>query len=162
MMWGSSQTVIGALPARVVGTRAEEMAVAYLQECGYQLVAQNFTAILGHTNSGQAITGEIDIIAWEAAVLCFVEVKARRLMAQEVGQAAGQHQVTAQHQFTARVEAPELAVDQVKQQKLRRTARYVRRMLGLSAKQYRFDVVAITFAADGRPTIRLRRDYFPA
>jgi putative endonuclease len=120
-----------------------------LQECGYQIVARNFTAILGHNREGQALTGEIDIVAWEGEVLCFVEVKARRLADEGVN-----------HQFMAAVEAPEMAVNQVKQQQLRRTARYFRRMLRLQEVASRFDVVAITFAIDGRPTIRLRRGYF--
>jgi putative endonuclease len=51
----------------VRGARAEEMAVAHLQGEGYRVVRRNF----------RAPGGEIDIIAWDGDVLCFVEVRSR-------------------------------------------------------------------------------------
>ncbi|MCP4500888.1 MAG: YraN family protein [Deltaproteobacteria bacterium] len=50
------------------GARAEQMAVDFLLERGFVVVGRNVR--LGRQ--------EIDIIAWENDVLCFVEVRARR------------------------------------------------------------------------------------
>ena len=49
------------------GRVAEEAAVAWLTDQGYRVVERN------HRNAG----GEIDVVAWDGATLCFVEVKAR-------------------------------------------------------------------------------------
>lgn len=51
----------------VRGARAEEIAVAHLEGEGYRVVRRNF----------RAPGGEIDIIAWDGDVLCFVEVRSR-------------------------------------------------------------------------------------
>lgn len=53
---------------RSVGKRYEQVAVAYLKECGYDIVETNF-----YTRAG-----EIDIIAKDGNELVFVEVKYRR------------------------------------------------------------------------------------
>jgi putative endonuclease len=49
------------------GKRGEELAVAYLQQRGYRIVARNY----------RCLYGEVDIIAWEGETLVFVEVKSR-------------------------------------------------------------------------------------
>ena len=49
------------------GRVGEEAAVRWLAANGYRIVERN------HRNAG----GEIDVVAWEADTLCFVEVKAR-------------------------------------------------------------------------------------
>lgn len=49
------------------GARAESLAASYLARCGYRVIARN------HRCRG----GEIDLIAWDGDVLCFVEVRAR-------------------------------------------------------------------------------------
>ena len=49
------------------GARAEQLAVARLEREGYRIVRRNF----------RAPGGEIDIIAWDGDVLCFVEVRSR-------------------------------------------------------------------------------------
>jgi len=49
------------------GNRAEEIAVAHVQGEGYRVVCRNF----------RAPGGEIDIIAWDGEVLCFIEVRSR-------------------------------------------------------------------------------------
>ncbi|MEW5851368.1 MAG: YraN family protein [Myxococcota bacterium] len=53
---------------RRYGARAEESARAFLVAQGYTLVQQNYT-VRG---------GEVDVVAREGEVLCFVEIKARR------------------------------------------------------------------------------------
>lgn len=52
-----------------VGSRGEEAAYFHLRKLGYVIVARNFRTPRCH--------GEIDLIAWEKDVLCFIEVKTR-------------------------------------------------------------------------------------
>ena len=49
------------------GRRAEQLALAYLTDLGYRIIASN------HRCPG----GEVDLIGWDGEVLCFVEVRAR-------------------------------------------------------------------------------------
>jgi putative endonuclease len=49
------------------GYHAEDLAAEYLVAAGYRIVARN------HRCSG----GELDLVAWDADVLCFIEVRAR-------------------------------------------------------------------------------------
>src|SRR5436309_14715007 len=51
------------------GRRGEEDAYFYLRKLGYVMVARNFRS--------PRRRGEIDLIAWDKDVLCFVEVKTR-------------------------------------------------------------------------------------
>ena len=49
------------------GAWGEAVAAAYLRKKGYRIVQQNFSTRFG----------EIDLIAWDGDILCFVEVKTR-------------------------------------------------------------------------------------
>ena len=49
------------------GAWGEECAAAYLRRRGYRILARNYRCRFG----------EIDLIAWDKSVLCFVEVKTR-------------------------------------------------------------------------------------
>jgi putative endonuclease len=49
------------------GARGEELALEFLAQRGYRLVVRNH----------RCPRGEIDIVAWDGDVLCFVEVRAR-------------------------------------------------------------------------------------
>jgi len=84
--------------------------------------------------------GEIDLIAWDGDVLCFVEVKTR----------TGHTLVPA-----------EMAVDGPKRSLLRATARdYLHRMK--SAPTVRFDVISLYFHGEnGLPEITLFKNAFP-
>lgn len=53
---------------KVKGLFGENEASKLLLECGYQILARNFRI---------SRIGEIDIIAWDNDVLCFIEVKTR-------------------------------------------------------------------------------------
>ena len=50
------------------GAKAESLAVDYLINSGYEIIARNF----------RAEGGEIDIVAWDTGILCFLEVRSRR------------------------------------------------------------------------------------
>ena len=58
-----------APPHLVTGRRGEEDAYFYLRRKGYVMVARNYRTARHH--------GEIDLIAWDKDVLCFIEVKTR-------------------------------------------------------------------------------------
>jgi len=52
---------------RGLGGKGEEVAKAYLQSLGYQILLENYTTP----------TGEVDLVAMDGKVLVFVEVKTR-------------------------------------------------------------------------------------
>lgn len=104
------------LPAHLlIGTSGEDAAFFYLQRNGYIVVARRWS-------SGNLL-GDIDLIAWQGAMLCFVEVKTR----------------------TARDATPaEAAVDGHKRHVLRRLARrYVSQLPLAAAPPVRFDVLSV-------------------
>jgi putative endonuclease len=105
-----------ALPTHLVtGIDGETAAFFYLRRKGYTVVARRWS-------SGQA-PGDVDLIAWQGQMLCFVEVKTR----------------------TARDASPaEIAVDSHKRNTLRRLARqYVRQLPQETAPPVRFDVLSV-------------------
>jgi len=106
------------------GRRGEQLAAAYLQQLGYRLVASNFTVPVGRNRVEAVISVEVDLIAYEGPILCFVEVKTR-----------------ASDQFAA----PSANVDLRKQRQITRAARAYRRIFGLLGQHCRYDVVSIVF-----------------
>ncbi|HJR06607.1 MAG TPA: YraN family protein [Pyrinomonadaceae bacterium] len=105
-----------------LGERGEALAAAHLERAGYTLVAANFKLPVGRNLRGAIINAEIDLVAYDADVLCFVEVKTR-----------------ASDWFAA----PEQNVDRRKQRQIARAARVYRRTFGLNAAPYRYDVVSV-------------------
>jgi putative endonuclease len=105
-----------------LGRRGEELAAAYLRQIGYHLVAANFSLPVGRNRNQAVINAEIDLVAYEADVLCFIEVKTR-----------------ASDWFAA----PSVNVDLRKQRQITRAARAYRRKFGLMEAVYRYDVVSI-------------------
>jgi putative endonuclease len=99
----------------VVGLDGEDAAFFYLKRKGYTIVARRWS-------SGD-VPGDIDLIAWDGPMLCFVEVKTR----------------------TARDLTPaETAVNDHKRNVLRRLARrYIRQLPQKIAPPTRFDVVSV-------------------
>lgn len=110
----------GRKPARarhlLVGESGEEIAYFHLRRLGYTMVARNFRS--------SRRKGEIDLIGWDAGVLCFIEVKTRSKL-----------------EFVP----AEAAVDHDKRSELRSVAReYLHRLHGEKAEPpYRFDVVSV-------------------
>ena len=115
------------------GSQGEAEAYLFLRANGYRVVATNFRVPQNR--------GEIDLIAWDGEVLCFVEVKTR------VGEG---------------MLPPEAAVDAEKRAHIRSVARsYLRRLKGEQRPACRFDVVSVIYPEEGsRPAIRLTKGAF--
>lgn len=109
-------------PHLALGRRGEALAAEHLLRCGYRLVAANFKANVGRNRGGAHVQAEIDIVAYEGPTLCFVEVKTR-----------------ASDWFAA----PEANVDLRKQRQITRAARAYRRIYGLDAAPFRYDVLTV-------------------
>jgi putative endonuclease len=111
------------------GRRSEILAVDYLRSLGYRVVASSF----------RTPRGEIDVIAWDAETLVFIEVKARKS-----------------------TDPPEDAVNLRKQKRIILAAQTYISRHRLHDSPYRFDILAIT-SPDGRDAqFRLLRDAFRA
>jgi putative endonuclease len=143
-LFGKTRTRLArAAPVEVaphleLGRRGERLAAEHLRAVGYKLVASNFKVGVGRNRRGAVVQAEIDLVAYEGATLCFVEVKTR-----------------ASDWFAA----PEANVDLRKQRQITRAARAYRRVLGLRSAPYRYDVVSVVLpppAEDGStPAMRL-------
>jgi len=106
----------GDFPAHLAtGIEGEDAAFFYLRRKGYQVVARRWSA-------GEE-PGDIDLVAWQGELLCFIEVKTR----------------------TAHDASPaEIAVDSYKRNVLRRLARsYLRHLPRPTAPEVRFDVLSV-------------------
>ena len=120
-----------------LGRRGEQLAAAYLEQQGYAIVAANFTLPVGRNMRGAVVNAEIDLVAYEGATLCFVEVKTRA------------------SDWFAR---PQANVDLRKQRQIVRAARAYRRMLGLAGSSYRYDVVSIVLPGENEASSSLQID----
>ena len=122
------------LPARPSGSRGagydwERAAERALREAGYRILERNF----------RADTGEIDLVAEENGILCFVEVKGRS------GVGFG---------------APGEAVTAEKRRRLARTAAAYLRRRGGAAPSCRYDVVSILEPPGEERRVEILRDAF--
>ena len=97
------------------GLKGERMAVAELRRLGMEILARNFTF--------QNI-GEIDIVARDGGVLCFVEVKTR-------------------HQKSGAPFSPADAVTSKKRDRLRKTAHAYLTKHNLKHLTWRYDIMEI-------------------
>jgi putative endonuclease len=122
-----------------LGHLGETYAAAYLDQLGYRLVASNFTLPIGRNRRGAVVTAEIDIIAYDQDILCFVEVKTR-----------------SSDWFAP----PELNVDRRKRRQITRAARVYRQMLGIENDPHRYDVVTVIIDNDATPRIELLRNFW--
>lgn len=112
-----------------LGRRGERAAFIFLKHQGYMIVARNF----------RTIHGEIDMVAWDRDILCFVEVKTR---------------ATAEHG------RPEDAVTPFKQRQILNTSLDYLRRGNLHAVNTRFDIVSVLIRQDGVPVCELIRHAF--
>lgn len=103
-----------------IGLAAENAASAYLQELGWPVVQRNW----------RCRSGEIDLVACDQDTLVFIEVRSR----------------TASGRFGTAMEA----VTPRKCRQVRETAEVYLRLNVISGRPVRFDVIAITFARDGK------------
>lgn len=126
-----------------LGRLGEELAAAYLEREGYRIVAANFAIPVGRSSLGAAITVEIDLVAYEGDMLCFVEVKSR-----------------ASEWFAP----PQVNVDRRKQRQIARAARAYRRMFDLTSALYRYDVITVILPTDESDKtgieVKLLRNYW--
>jgi putative endonuclease len=124
-----------------IGQLGEAYAAAYLEQQGYRIVAANFTLPVGRNLRDAIVTAEIDLVAYDGPVLCFVEVKTR-----------------SSDWFAP----PEVNIVKRKQRQISRAARAYRRMFGLEGATYRFDVVTVVLPAteDEQLQIELLRSFW--
>ena len=116
---------------RGLGQLWESLAEKRLKAAGYVIRERNF----------RGRSAEIDLIAGDSGVLCFIEVKGRS------GPGFG---------------APEDAVTAEKQRRIARAAQEYLMRRGLSSStRCRFDVVSILDRGDGKPRVQIHRDAFP-
>ena len=100
---------------QLTGTHGEEDAYFHLWKLGYVIVARNFRS--------PRRRGEIDLIGWDADVLCFIEVKTRT---------------------SHDVKSAEAAVDRHKRREVALVAREYLRRLPPSCP-WRFDIVSVYY-----------------
>ena len=104
------------------GARGEQIATDYLKRLGYRIQERNY----------RCRQGEIDIVAWNGAVLVFVEVRTR-----------------SGHDLGAALES----VGRRKQDKITSVAVAYVQEHQVGDTELRFDVVAVTWAPDGSPAV---------
>ncbi len=107
------------------GRRGEEDSYFYLRRRGYVIIARNYRS--------PHYRGELDLVAWDRDILCFIEVKTRT---------------------THDVKPAEAAVDRHKQRELALMAHDFLKHAPPSCP-CRFDVVAVYYDRDGKPSFEL-------
>lgn len=112
-----------------LGTRGEKVAVRLLKELGLDILARNYT-------TGR---GELDIIAREELLLCFIEVKTR-------------HRVV--------LSRPSDAVGFHKKRQIIRTAKEYLSELSNPRINYRFDIIEAVIRGPVIDELRYIRDAF--
>jgi putative endonuclease len=117
----------------LTGKRGEMEAYLHLSSLGYRIIASNVRFLLDR--------GEIDLIGWDGATLCFVEVKTR-----------------SKHDFSP----PAAAVDRDKKRHIRSVAhRYLHRLNAEYRPHCRFDIVSIILPpGNGKPDITVKKGAF--
>ena len=122
-----------------IGQAGEDLAAQFLKGRGYDLISSNFKAAIGRNRLGVQISGEIDIIALENDVLCFIEVKTRS---------------------SDKFSTPQSAVDLRKQRQITRTARVYRKIFNLQKWKFRYDVVGIVLQGKKAPKIEIFKGFW--
>jgi putative endonuclease len=116
----------------LTGQAGEDAAYFHLRQLGYIMVARNWRV--------PSCKGELDLVAWDGEVLCFVEVKSRT---------------------THDVKPAEAAVDEHKRRELAAMARnFLHRLRRDKPPACRFDVVSVYFSTGAPPEITLFKNAF--
>jgi putative endonuclease len=116
----------------ITGQAGEDAAYFHLRKLGYVMVARNWRV--------PQCKGELDLVAWDGEVLCFIEVKTRT---------------------TRSVKPAEAAVDERKRHELAVMARnFMRRLRREKPPEYRFDVVSVYLSTAGPAEITLFKNAF--
>lgn len=124
---------------RQFGAGGEDLAARFLLKSGYRIVLANFKVPIGRNRMGVAVTGEIDLIAFDENVLCFIEVKTRR---------------------SDELSSPLSAVDLRKQRQIIRTAKVYRRIFRLTGISFRYDAVSVVMKENERAQIELFKNFW--
>ncbi|PIQ85526.1 MAG: YraN family protein [Candidatus Omnitrophica bacterium CG11_big_fil_rev_8_21_14_0_20_45_26] len=111
------------------GRKGEALAVLFLKKQGYRIKEVNYRTPLG----------EIDVVAVQKGIICFIEVKTRRSLI---------------------FGRPEEAVGRVKQRKLTQLAEYYMKERRLLDAPARFDVLSIILDGGGKPHFSLFQGAF--
>ncbi len=122
-----------------VGAKGEQLAQDYLLRRGFRFVCSNFKTSVGRNRKGVLISGEIDLIAYEGDILCFIEVKTR-----------------SSDDFST----PLSAVDLRKQRQIIRTAKRYRKTFHLEKVKFRYDAIGIVLNEKRAPKIEYFRGFF--
>lgn len=122
-----------------IGQLGEDLAARFLIKNNYRLVLANFKVPVGRNRLGAPVTSEIDLIALDGNVLCFVEVKTR-----------------SSDEFAS----PLAAVNLRKQRQITRAARIYRKIFRLREMNFRYDVVSIVLGKNARPKIELYKKFW--
>ncbi len=130
---------LARLDSSQIGQMGEELAACHLLKNGYRIVMANFKVPIGRNRRGAPVTGEIDLIALDEEVLCFVEVKTR-----------------SSDEFST----PESAVNARKQRQIIRTAKVYRKIFRLTQIKFRYDVVSIVLFKNAAPKIELFKGFW--
>jgi putative endonuclease len=115
-------------PSAAVGKRGEDLAHRYLHRAGFKVIARNY-------KPGE--DSEVDIVARLGEKLIFVEVKTR---------------------ISNDVSAPERAIDEEKERRIRKAARAFATRAGIDWDKIRFDVISVIL--HNPPTISHFEDAF--
>ena len=103
-------------------------------------MAANFTLPVGRNRRDAVINAELDLIAYDGATLCFIEVKTR-----------------ASDWFAT----PDVNVDRRKRRQIARAARAYRQMFALEDEPYRYDVVTVVIGKDKTsPQVELLKSFW--
>ena len=123
-----------------LGARGEALAIQHLEQRGYQIVAANFSLPIGRNTRDAIVNAEIDVVAYDGATLCFIEVKTRA---------------------SDEIATPETNFDRRNRRQVARAARGYRRMFGLMGSPFRYDVVSVVAKPDDtRPRIEHHKAFW--
>lgn len=122
-----------------IGAEGERLAKQFLEKEDFRIVMANFKTPVGRNRRDVIINGEIDLIAYENDVLCFIEVKTR-----------------SSDDFAS----PLSAVDLRKQRQIIRTAKIYRKIFHIDKAEYRYDAISIVLNERKPAKIELFRNFF--